>query len=287
MSWPSPSARTKNWGTEILTDADQEGQLDILHNYLNDSLNGASGHGHTGGTADGRKIDLATSVLISSQAQGDILYASSSTVFSKLGAGTAGQSLITGGSGANPSWGVPQFLPQNIQVFTSSGTWTKPANVTQVYVKVIGAGGNGGTGSANGGGGGGGGGYAEGIIAVTGNVTVTIGATNSFAGTTTIQSTAGSNGTSGSGGAGGAGGVGSNGTLNLTGATGQGGQSSGTNTYGGGSGGGSAFGPGGGGGAALGGSGSNGGKYGGGGGAGGNSNGTAGNGDAGAVIVYY
>lgn len=58
MSWPSASARTKNWGTEILTDADQEAQLDLLHTYNNDQLNPSTGHGHTGGTSDGPKITL-------------------------------------------------------------------------------------------------------------------------------------------------------------------------------------------------------------------------------------
>lgn len=62
MSWPSASARTKNWGTEILTDSDLEGQLDILHSYFNDSLNASTGHAHTGGTADGPKITLTTGV---------------------------------------------------------------------------------------------------------------------------------------------------------------------------------------------------------------------------------
>lgn len=61
-AWPSASARTKNWGTEILTDADQETQLDILHSYFNDSLNASTGHGHTGSTSDGPKINLTTGV---------------------------------------------------------------------------------------------------------------------------------------------------------------------------------------------------------------------------------
>lgn len=61
-AWPSTSARTKNWTTEILTDADLEGQLDILHTYFNDSLNASTGHAHTGGTADGPKITLTTGV---------------------------------------------------------------------------------------------------------------------------------------------------------------------------------------------------------------------------------
>ena len=62
MAWPTASARSKNWGTEILTDADQEAQLDLLHTYFNDSLNGTTGHAHTGGTNDGKPIVLTTSV---------------------------------------------------------------------------------------------------------------------------------------------------------------------------------------------------------------------------------
>lgn len=62
MSWPTASARSKNWSTEILTDADLEAQLDLLHTYFNDSLNGTTGHGHTGGTNDGKPISLSTAV---------------------------------------------------------------------------------------------------------------------------------------------------------------------------------------------------------------------------------
>lgn len=177
---------------------------------------------------------------------------------------------------ASQSW-----VPNNIQVFTSSGTWTLPAGVQKVYVKVIGGGGNGGRGDSGSGAGGngGGGGYAEGVIAVTGNVSVTIGSTNSFAGTTTISATIGSNGADGSGsttGAHGAGGSGSGGTINLPGANGGGGGTSVMST-----------------GAAIAlpvNAGSPGNSYGGGGtgGAAGAGGGTAGGaGDPGAVIVYY
>lgn len=62
MSWPTSSSRTKDWGAEVLYSADLEGQLDILHSYFNDSLNGSTGHGHTGGTNDGPKITLTTGV---------------------------------------------------------------------------------------------------------------------------------------------------------------------------------------------------------------------------------
>jgi len=41
---------------------------------------------------------------ISSYAQGDVPYASGATTISKLAAGTAGQALTTGGTGANPSF---------------------------------------------------------------------------------------------------------------------------------------------------------------------------------------
>ena len=117
-------------------------------------------------------------------------------------------------------------VPENIQSFIINGTWTKPAGVSTVYVKVWGAGGVGGTGGVApvAGGGGGGGGYSEGLIAVTGNVTVTVGtttgATSSFAGTTTIQATGGGTGLGDGAGTPGAGGVGSNGTVNLTGSNG-------------------------------------------------------------------
>lgn len=62
MSWPTDSARTKNWGTEILTDGDLEGQFDLLHAWINAALNGTSGHDHSAGTNEGPKIDLTTSV---------------------------------------------------------------------------------------------------------------------------------------------------------------------------------------------------------------------------------
>ncbi len=62
MAWSSNSARSKNWGTEILTDADLESQLDLLHSWNNDSMNGTTGHGHTGGTNDGKPIVLTTAV---------------------------------------------------------------------------------------------------------------------------------------------------------------------------------------------------------------------------------
>jgi hypothetical protein len=149
----------------------------------------------------------------------------------------------------------------NLQVFTSSGTFTPAAGVDKVFVRVWGAGGGGGgVGSANtlGAGGGGAGGYSEGFVTVTPSVgvTVTIGAAGAagtsgggnggggggsgFAGGTTLTGNGGSGGTgtaSFGASAGGAGGTGTGGTLNLSGGAGQGGGgASGVGIWGGGGG---------------------------------------------------
>ena len=132
---------------------------------------------------------------------------------------------------------------QNMQVFTASGTWTKPTGVTNVIVKVVGGGGAGG-GVSNGagelaGGGGGAGGYAEAEVVVSGNVTVTVGAAgsaasgvaggaggnSSFAGAVTVTANGGSGGALGESDeaetAGGAGGATTNGDLAVTGKDGE------------------------------------------------------------------
>lgn len=65
------------------------------------------------------------------------------------------------------------------QVFTSSGTWTRPTGVDSVEVLLVGGGGGGGGGGASNisgtGGGGGGGEVVLKVVAVTGNVSVVIG----------------------------------------------------------------------------------------------------------------
>ncbi|WP_413558359.1 beta strand repeat-containing protein [Bdellovibrio sp. HCB209] len=76
--------------------------------------------------------------------------------------------------------GLPPF--RNMQVVSSTATWTPPAGVTKVYIQIWGAGGGGGGGSSDllappGGSGGGGGAYASGFftLADSNAVTVTIG----------------------------------------------------------------------------------------------------------------
>jgi hypothetical protein len=64
---------------------------------------------------------------------------------------------------------------QKIQVFTSSGTWVKPATTTVVHIFMCGGGGGGGSNALEGSGGGGSGYLLNTYVPVSGNVTVTIG----------------------------------------------------------------------------------------------------------------
>ena len=135
------------------------------------------------------------------------------------------------GSGASLTGIAGGF--SNLQVFTSSGTWTNPGSVTKVKVTVVGGGGNGGTapGPSPGSvatGGGAGGAAIEVIPFPSGtNVPVTVGGvggTSSFGGY--CSATGGGAGVSVNpsfGRIGGAGGSGSGGTINITGGKGGGG----------------------------------------------------------------
>ena len=150
--------------------------------------------------------------------------------------GTLG-SGVTGGSGltaltANTMTVTGGYFFSGLQVFTSSGTWTRPAGVTAVYVIVTGAGGGGGAagGGDRGGPGGGAGGTAiKWITAGLGSgETITVGPQTADAGQGTVSSF-GSH-CSGNGGSnesannnGGVGGAGVSGDIDLAGGGGMGG----------------------------------------------------------------
>jgi len=111
-AWPSLSARSKDWGTEVLTDADLEAQLDLLHTYFNDSLHASTGHDHSGTTNDGPKIPLNSGLTIASQAAGDVIYASSSSAWARLAKGTALQVLRMNSGATAPEWAAVNVAPE-------------------------------------------------------------------------------------------------------------------------------------------------------------------------------
>jgi len=103
VAYPSDLVRTKNWGTEVLTDSDLEGQFDLIINWVMAAFNATTGHSHDGTSNEGPEINI-TNLTVASQAQGDIIYASSASAWARLGPGTSGQFLKTQGAAANPIW---------------------------------------------------------------------------------------------------------------------------------------------------------------------------------------
>ena len=123
---------------------------------------------------------------------GGALYTDGSKV-NNMGAGTTGQVLTSQGA-SPPIWQLPSGGFSNMQVFTSSGTFTTPSSTTKIKITVVGGGGNGGPQTTtpgfpapvtNFGGGGGGGATVIGVISVSSStpypVTVGgVGGTSSF-----------------------------------------------------------------------------------------------------------
>lgn len=56
MSYPSDLVRTKNWENEVLTDADLEGQFDLIINWVMAAVNSSTGHTHDGTSNEGPQL---------------------------------------------------------------------------------------------------------------------------------------------------------------------------------------------------------------------------------------
>lgn len=102
MAFPSDSARTKNWGSEVLTDSDLEAQLDLLHTYLKDALNSTTGHNHDGTSNQGPKLTtlgtVACTLPINFAKGADISSASTTDIGAATGnvVDVTGTTTITG-----------------------------------------------------------------------------------------------------------------------------------------------------------------------------------------------
>jgi len=170
-------AKTKLASLDIVN-ADVNASAAIVQSKLVDVVNA-----DIGASADIAGSKLAdngvTLAKLEDGTQGDILYYGASGAPARLGFGTTGDFLKTQGTGANPIWATVASSGLNsVQVFTSSGTWTKPAGITKVIMEVQGAGAGGGHDFSidwvrNGGGGG----YAQKFLDVSSiaSSTITVG----------------------------------------------------------------------------------------------------------------
>ena len=91
------------------------------------------GYSPTYTTVQANSID-GTKIAMGSDVQGDFLYYNG-TNYVRLGAGTSGQALITGGTGGNPSWGTAGgssfesgFIRTNVKTNTGNITFAGTEN---------------------------------------------------------------------------------------------------------------------------------------------------------------
>lgn len=142
MAFASDLVRTKNWGNEVLTDADLEGQLDLIINWLMASLNSSTGHDHSGTSNKGPKV-LVSSLTLSSGAAGDVVYHNGTNLV-RLAKGTAYQSLRMNSGATAPEWGAPVIIiasqAQGDVIYFNGTDWTRlAAGTAGQYLKTGGA----------------------------------------------------------------------------------------------------------------------------------------------------
>lgn len=123
MAYSSDLTRTKDWGTEILTDSDLEGQFDLIINWVMASMNSSTGHDHSGTSNKGPKVYLSGATIgvqgtlgatlggtgLTSFTLGDVIYSSAANTLSKLAGNTTttAKALVQTGDGAAsaaPAW---------------------------------------------------------------------------------------------------------------------------------------------------------------------------------------
>lgn len=95
-------------------------------------------HKETAGVTTLAKTDWegVDSHVLDSQAEGDLIYASSATQLSRLAPGTAGQSLLSGGPDAPPAWGVGMTAgnAQGDVLYYNGSAWAVLGYSTSGYI---------------------------------------------------------------------------------------------------------------------------------------------------------